>query len=375
MTLRQQVIGRIPPLARRDEELRRRARQIRDLRREQAQAERDLAEERARGEQLVDPSEFAARPSFVRDLVALRRITVQLRELDPQRRHPLRHVPFKLRNYEFAASHGIRVPTVLAVWEDPTQLDLSGLPEAFVLKSDGGAGSHGVLPLRRAGEGFELLDGTRRLTEEEVREHFVSRAAAARISGPFFAEEALRQPGGGPIPDDIKIYVTYGQVQQVMLRRMARHGDLKAATYRYLRADGSDLGPVGLGQAPGPDIPVPDTLTDLVEVARHVSLALGLAFCRVDLFDTDGGVVLGEVTRTPGGRQRYRDDHDEAMGLGWELAQSRLELDLMAGRPPGLLHGEHPAPRLYPETHVSRSADPGAWAPRVVPCSAWCGTT
>ncbi len=125
---------------------------------------------------------------------------------------------------------------------------------------------------------------------------------------------------------------------------------------------------------PDTSIPVPARLPEMVRIAAHLSRAVGLPFCRVDLFDTDDGVVLGEVTRTPGGNERYLPEHDAAMGLAWERAAFRLDLDLLAGRPPGVLHGPVPVDNPYPPSHVSRSADPGPWEPVVRPCEEWCGT-
>lgn len=373
MNLRRRVARAVPAIARRDAELARRKQRIDKLKGSVDALEAQLEKTRAEAARRVDLDDYLSRPSFHRNILTLRRTTVDLRELDPQFRHPLRHLPFKLRNYRFAASHGIPVPTVLRTWTSPEEIALGDLPEAFVVKSDGGAGSHGVLPLRRTEEDvYQTLDGERTLTAEEVRAHFVERAGAGRISGPYFVEAVLRQPGGGPIPDDIKIYATYGEVHQVLLRRVGRHGDLRSVTRRYVAADGSDLGEVLVGTPADHGIPVPDSLGTMVAIARHLSLASGLPFVRVDLYDTDEGVVLGEVTRAPGGNQRFRPDHDELLGRAWEDAAYRIDLDVLAGRPPGLLHGAHPAPNPYPPEHVSQSADPGSWAPTVVPCGQWC---
>lgn len=373
MTFRQRLVRRIPPIAWRDVELARRRDRIKELTAHTEELDGQIAQLRTELDRRALEEDSLARPSFRRLLLSLRRTSVDLRAIDREQRHPLRQLPFKLRNYRFAASHGFAVPEVYRTWSDPGSIDLEGLPDSFVVKSDGGAGSHGVLPLRRTGEDvYETFDGERTLTGEQVRQHFAERTAASRISGPFFAEEALRQLGGGPIPDDIKLYVTYGEVHQVLVRRVAVHGDLRSTSRRYLAADGSDLGDAVRGETVDPSLPVPAGLAEMVGVARHLSLAVGLPFVRVDVYDTDRGIVLGEVTRAPGGRQQVRHDHDELMGRAWEAAAYRLDLDLLAGRPPGLLHGDRPAPNLYPEGHVSRSADPGAWEPLVVKCGTWC---
>lgn len=373
MSLRQRVARSLPPIAWRDAALAERRDQINELRRENDRLSGQLKKARRELRTKVDVDDYLARPSFRRQLVTLRRTTIDLRSLDPGLAHPLRHLPFKLRNYRLGQSHGFAVPEVLATWSRPEDIDVSGLPDTFVLKSDGGAGSHGVLPLRRtAADAWTTADGDRTLTAAEVTDHFVSRARDSRISGPYFAEEFLEQPGAGPIPDDIKVYATYGEVQQVLLRRVDRHGDLSQTRRRYLDAGGTDLGQVAVGERLDPSIPVPSALPEIVRLAEHLSRAVGVPFVRVDLYETPRGVVLGEVTRSPGGKQALRADHDEAMGLGWERAAYRLDLDLLAGRPPGVLHGPHPAPNHYPAGHRSQGDDPGLWQPLVVPCEQWC---
>lgn len=401
MNLRRRLARSLPPIAWRDAELTERRDQINRLRKETGRLEAQTTQLEAQTTRLeaqttrlraenaglvsqvqrlekdlegkVDLRDYLARPSFRRQLITLRRTSTDLRTLDPGLHHPLRHLPFKLRNYRLAASHGFAVPEVLATWTEPEQIDLSGLPDAFVLKSDGGAGSHGVLPLHRIGtDSFMTADRERRLTADEIREHFGSRSGQRRISGPFFAEGFLHQSGGGPIPDDIKVYTTYGEVQQVLLRRVDRHGDLSRTRRRYVRADGTDLGALILGENLDPSVPVPIVLPQIVDLAAHLSRAVGLPFVRVDVYDTDQGIVVGELTRGPGGLQMTRADHDEAMGLAWERAAYRLDLDVLAGRPPGVLHGPHHAPNPYPAGHVSRSTAPGPWAPVVRPCEEWC---
>jgi hypothetical protein len=379
-SLRSSISRRMPGVAWRDEELARRQSRVERLRTRVDELEQQAQELEHRAEELraevarrVEVDDYLSRASFYRHIAGLRRTTVELRRIDPGYRHPLRHLPFKLRNYRLAASHGIPVPSVLRTWSTVTGMDLDPLPDAFVVKSDGGAGSHGVLPLRRvAPDRYETVEGARSFTGDQVRDHFAERVSRRSISGPFFAEELLTQPGGGPIPDDVKVYAFHGDVQQILLRRMGRHGDLRTLTRRYVTGDGSDLGEILDGVPVDPQIPVPSGLEHMVGIARHISRAAGVPFVRVDLFDTDQGPVLGEVTRAPGGNQQFVPRQDERLGRAWEHAAYRLDLDVLAGRPPGVLHGDRPVPNPYPPDHVSRSDSPGPWAPVVVSCDAWC---
>ncbi len=313
-------------------------------------------------------------PSFHRELQSLKNYGFAMAELDPESVHPLRQIQYKLRTYRFAASHGVAVPDILGSWMRLSDIRLSELPEAFVLKSDGGAASEGVLPLRRADpERYVTVDGTRELTETEVLRVFEEAASAGRSWGAYFAEEFLEQPGGGPIPDDVKIYVAYGRVLQVLLRRVTEHGREASVAYKYVTAAGEDLGRVTSTRNIDSSIPVPGALPEMVSIAKHLSRAVGVPFCRVDLYDTTHGIVLGEITRTPGGPQTYELDHDRAMGELFLLAQAELELDVLRGRPLAMLHGRQLAPNHYPSGHPAREQpDAPLWRMHVLPCDAWC---
>lgn len=383
--LRRRIARRLPAVGWREAKLEQRQEEAAALRERLGKArsysQRLRAEKdglRSRADQLTAElagvrAELAAvteRPSFHHELRRQQRTMGALSEIDTEQRHPLFHIPYKLRNYRVAHSHGVAAPEVFGSWTDARDIDVAALPDRFVLKADRGHSGWGVLPLRRVGaDRYELLDGTRGLTGGEVVEALATRPF---VKGPYFAEEVLVQPGGGPIPDDLKVYAAYGEVLHVLLRRMPRHADSRTALYRYLDGDGNDLGGVAARRKIDPTIPVPPHLEEVVAVARHLSRAMGVPFCRVDVYDTDRGVVLGEVTREPGGAQRYSADHDERMGAAWERARWRVHLDVLAGRPPGVVHGSHPAPDLYPAGHVSRLEDPGSWAVRHASCAQWC---
>ncbi len=163
---------------------------------------------------------------------------------------------------------------------------------------------------------------------------------------------------------------------QVLLRRVGEHGRNDSITYKYVTGTGQNLGEITNTRKIDASIPVPPTLPTMVRIARHLSRAIGVPFCRVDLYDTTRGVVLGEITRTPGGAQTYVLDHDRMMGEQFLLAQAEFELDLINGRPLAMLHGPHPAPNHYPAEHPARETpDSPLWRMHVVPCEEWCNKT
>ncbi|HEY9470064.1 MAG TPA: ATP-grasp fold amidoligase family protein [Propionibacteriaceae bacterium] len=294
-------------------------------------------------------------PSFHRELQSLKNYGFAMADVDPSSLHPMRQLSHKLRIYQFAASHGVATPRILGTWPSPSAITFDELPDRFVLKADGGAASQGVLPLQRRSSGvFATVDGSRTLTTSEIVDVFARASRAKKVWGIFFAEEFLEQPGGSAIPDDVKIYVAYGRVLQVLLRRVGEHGKDSTVRYKYVSAAGRDLGAITTTRDIDPAIPVPNTLGDMVSIARHLSRAIGLPFCRVDLYNTIRGVVLGEITRTPGGAQTYQLDHDRWMGEQWLLAKAELELDTLRGRPVAMLYGPNPAPNPYPADHPLR---------------------
>lgn len=309
-------------------------------------------------------------PSYLLNLMQLRRQVAAVRRIPGSERHPLRQQTRKLRNYRLAASHGVSVPDILAVWPSAREIDVRGLPDRFVLKGDGGAGSAGVLPLHRvASDEYQVVSTERRMTGRQIAEFLEQRPG---VRPPFFAEEML--PGGGPhgLPDDLKVFACYGEVVHIMIRRVAVHGDLRRTSYRYIDAGGEDLGPdITVGQVIDQSIPPPADLEGVVEVSRHLSRAAALPFVRVDLFETERGIVLGELTRGPGGPQIYRQDHDRRLGAAWDAARFRLDVDVQAGRPLHVLHGLHQAPNLYPAGHPSWTERDG-WAVVRAPCEEWC---
>lgn len=381
------VVRALPPIRRRDAALAERADELGELRaevrtlqgalRERPQPKKPQPEKPqpvASSERATDGPvnllKLAETPSFSRQLFELRRGTAELRPLDPDKQHPLRQMPFKLRNYRLAASHGMLVPEVYGTWSQAAEIDLGALPDTFVVKSDQGAGSHGVLPLRRTGDdAYTVAGGRAVLSGNDVRHRL---GAKVSLRGPYFAEEMLVQDGGGSIPDDIKIYAAYGEILQVLLRRVDKHGDLSRTRFRYVDAAGRALGQVVPGVREDLRVPVPERLEEMLEIARHLSRAVALSFVRVDLYDTSRGIVFGELTRCPGERKVYYPEHDAAMGLAWGQARWRLELDILRGRSAHIIYGPYPAPNPYPASHVSASEEPGTWAPQVYDCDQWC---
>ncbi|WP_460748567.1 ATP-grasp fold amidoligase family protein [Myceligenerans cantabricum] len=234
----------------------------------------------------------------------------------------------KLRGKALVQGLDVALPAIYRTWAAIGEIELSGLPEAFVLKSAGGATSHGVLPLRREGAAYRLISTDQVLGREDVVEHFRRKAAKGRTLAPYFAEEFLTGLSGSEILEDVKVYAFYGEIGQVLLRSVGSHGDATSVRYRYVDENGADLGAISRWRLVDPAVPIPGSLPEMVEIARRLSRAAGVPFVRVDLYETDRGVVFGEFTPRPGGQQDYVPDHDRKLGEMWERARLRLDADV-----------------------------------------------
>ena len=274
-------------------------------------------------------------PSFIREHHSWVDMGLHYRQDPSPAKARIGELNRKLWVHAFATSHGVPVPEIYAIGERPEDIRLGSLPEEFVVKSDGGTSSKAVLPLRRVGEDrYEWRGHTpyTELTTAEVIQHFQRVRGTGHSYGPVFAEAMLHGPDQDRLPDDVKIYVAYGQVLQVLLRRPTLVDGRPVAQVRYVSELGKDLGKVALWQKSYAPIPVPSSLSQMVDIARRISLALPMPLCRVDLYETLDGPVLGEITRTPGAPHLYRPDHDEFMGREWIKAEARLFEDMHHGR-------------------------------------------
>lgn len=374
--------SRIPAIARRDAIIQRQQQQIDRLSRQLSSRsarvetlERRLRREQTRAEETRERLlRSTGRPSFRREVLSLRNAQRIVRTTDPEYLTAFSQIPHKLRNYRLAASHGVRTPDVLAVWSSLDEIDLTSMPEEFVLKADGGAGGISVYLLRRGAEGsFESLDGSHRVTLGEIKAR-LTELGPRRARPPFFAERVLDvHASAGVVPEDVKIYTAYGEVLQVLLRRVGTHRDPSTLRFRYLTADREDLGQADRFRTMDHDLPIPHGFDEMTQIARHLSRAVGVPFCRVDMYDTPGGPTIGEITRAPGGDHFYSKRHDRQMGAAVVAARIRLAQDLVRGRPPGALFGAVAHTDLYRDVDLpAEISNPRDWPVHTVPCGTWC---
>jgi hypothetical protein len=249
-------------------------------------------------------------------------------------REPILDLAPKLPGRAWAAANGVGVPELLGTWPDPGAVDWDTLPERFVLKGNVGAGGVNVYPLARDadGDGYtDLLTGEP-TTRADVTERLW---ANHHEESSYFAEELLVAPGSGPqgaVPQDVKVFCFYGVPVYVEARRgdQSRAAAVRSRARTYL-ADGTEL--TNARALIDPDdgtVHPPTDLEAVVSDAARLSRTIRRPLQRLDFFETDRGVVFGEVTMSPGHVPALAGGWDERLGEAYEDAYARLLADLAA---------------------------------------------
>lgn len=243
---------------------------------------------------------------------------------------PVMDVNDKDAGYAFARSHGIAAPRQLASFERPDLIDWSELPDNFVIKTLRGTSSRGVLVLERVTGGYidHMAGDHAVMSQADVIGYLDARVLTDQVSPELVIEEALPSPygDGRKIVPDAKLYCFYGTVGMVM---MAARSSRRAAdvSFRYFDAAGTDLGDARTGSRHDPSIPGPMHVPALVAAGSLLSAALPEPFVRLDFYEQSDGIVFGETTLGPGGKQLLRSDVDQLLGAMWEDAEARLRAE------------------------------------------------
>ena len=305
---------------------------IRELRSEN----RRLATALAMDEKVVEPEQSDG-PSFARYVYAERRINAHLGD----RNFPGRpnQIARKLKSYSFAQSHGVRIPGLLGLWDEPEDIPWDTLPDRLVIKSHTGAASRGVFPLRRVDGRWFVVTRPEPVEPTQIVERLTALVSAGRIGGPFFAQELIGEGRDDTLPTEIRVFGFYGEVGVVNVRRTTRLGDDAGTRTRRFLEDGR---PGPLHSRHDEEISLPDVFEAAVDVGRRLSLHIPRAFVRVDLLDGGGEVVFGELTPRPGGPHYFGAEHDLLLGELWEKAQARVLNDVFEGSDYSLKFGQGP---------------------------------
>lgn len=231
-------------------------------------------------------------------------------------------------------SLGVHVPEIYGTWDELEAIDPDSLPDAIVVKANSGSDGSGVLPLFRDGREWRVGSSSVRGDFSSLIRPLQENLRKGKISGPFFVEQLLGSKDDHTIQNDIKIYSFYGQPGIAWIRKSLDFFGGKA-TKRSTFFDiygRRVLNAVSITQ-PDHTIELPRNFDEALRIASQLSLAIRLPQVRVDMYESDDQIFLGEITPFCGHRSRrsFGPAWDEYLGTLWEHAHVRLLADLAIG--------------------------------------------
>lgn len=216
---------------------------------------------------------------------------------------------------------------LLGVWDDPNDIDFDALPDKFVLKCNHNSGTGMCICRDKSSLNYDVV---RKNLKKGLRENFYLRCrewpykdVPRKIIAEKYIESdshALNQKG----LDDYRIYCFHGEPRLI---------------YAY------QSGTLAFGNKPGIEscdifdtnwehLPFrqkspnaatkplpPANLSKMLEISR--CLSDNHVFMRVDFYEVDGKIYIGELTLYPGGGMApfYPEEWDERIGTWLKLPQ------------------------------------------------------
>lgn len=239
--------------------------------------------------------------------------------------HRIRHFASKTFTQSFANSISAPTPRTLANFKSIADFDSFEFPEKFVLKPDVASGvavylMHG---------GYNLNSGYR-LDRSTLREE-IRRYLEKHQSSSFILEEFLTQEGVNHnepfIPFDYKAHCFGGKVRFIqVIDRNKLTGHFSSARQVWVSRNW-DPAPFPLRLAdsvdasvfpPNGNVRAPKCLDALIDLADKIASNIN-SYARVDLYATERGPVLGEITSFPNMGRGFSEYGNILLGQTWEI--------------------------------------------------------
>ena len=263
-------------------------------------------------------------PSFYAKMAERKRLADRVRKLRDVPDGPIYHLETKLGQKKIADRAGVLSAGILqGPFETLSEFDLDALPHKFVVKPIIGSGSNGVFLLEK--DGSRLLN----IANGESYAHDLTAlhaAGLAKFEGcPLIVEELIELDDAPSV--NWKVFTFFGEVG--FLRQVNLNQDKHV--YKMWSPQGDDLGKIDQHSFPyDATLPPPVDLEAMVDTAKKISMHMMTPFARIDLYESEQGVHLGEVTLRPGSLWKNKYLHvftpewDRKLGEMWEDAEARL---------------------------------------------------
>ena len=224
---------------------------------------------------------------------------------------------------------------VLKKFDRAADVDLSNLPDVFVLKPEALWSSKGVMLLHKVVGTPHYFDAKNNkiYLPDDVRRECIKLETDVKKTLKFMVEErAIDENLNNIIPLDYKVFTFYGETKFV-LQVDRNHQTPKLAffdgQFRPILDDRVSI-PSNDKETRGTPIK-PSCADGILKIAIDITKHLSAPFISVDCYATQSGAMFGELTHTPGGpwyasMYRFSDDFDRELGSAWTNARHRLGL-------------------------------------------------
>lgn len=210
----------------------------------------------------------------------------------------------KLKCYDFLEEHGLSTIRVLRIFDTPTDIELSDLPTEFVLKPTLQSSTKGVMVLEKLENGcyWDSLQ-RRELSEAEIRDiqkkYFDETKALGKK---IIVEEMIEDIDPNfKIPRDFKAYSFNGKVELILeIDRNTKPGTVSWFDGNFEPVKDDRV----VGNLPFvSEVPKdpPQEKNELLKLAERASRVIPTPFASIDMYLTNEGPRIGEITLAPGG--------------------------------------------------------------------------
>lgn len=239
----------------------------------------------------------------------------------------------------FLCENEIPSPVVFREWDNPQELDLSGLPERFVVKPNMMSSAAGVMILHSVGsDQFYDSMSNKTLSKQDVIDIQSSlyERSSYKKSYKLMVEELIVDARVlDQIPIDYKVYCFYDK--PVLIQQIDRNVERTGTTFfdgqfQPLELSGRIESSWKHYQTVEPIRP--GTADEMLRLSTEVTMALKIPFVRVDFYNSTRGALVGELTPTPGGPYfgklyKFTDEYDAQLGREWKNAIERIQNDTL----------------------------------------------
>jgi len=264
-------------------------------------------------------------PSFIRHVeedIRILKLVAANASVDPFDLWPFMRKGRGVR--EVVEELGLTAPKVLYGPMPSRDVPWDVLPSSFVAKPATGSSSRGVFVMRRSKDGVfdDLMKGRRWTAEDLVRQYEKLPSNWHHVLNDEVLIEEVVESRGRP-SYDWKVYAFRGEI--ALIEQIDRLGG--ATRFRHYLPDWTPALHAWSGRYDREDpLDAPVRPDELLQTAAAVSSALPLPFVRVDLYESDTQVFVGELTPFPGGSVEHSPAWDRILGEAWERGEADLRV-------------------------------------------------